>query len=73
MTAAERDELAESRVDLLAAAMYGFSRAEAEKLIDDFTHALAEKIRACSVGDAEPWIAPTAAAAADLIDPKEQQ
>jgi hypothetical protein len=35
----------ESRVDLLAAVMYGHSREEAEKLVDDFVHDLAEKQR----------------------------
>lgn len=36
-------EHAEARVDLLAAAMYGHSRAEAEALIDDFERQVAEK------------------------------
>lgn len=36
-------EYTEARIDLLAAAMYGHSRAEAEELIDDFERQVAEK------------------------------
>lgn len=57
--------------DLLAAAMYGHSLGEAQKLIADFAHELAEKIRdAVQCDDPDEPTTRGASWAADLIDPE---
>lgn len=61
-----------AREDLLAAAMYGHSRAEAEGLIEAFTHELAEQQRvyAREVGvPLEDGDVVSAGDVIDLIDP----
>ena len=61
--------------DLLAAAMYGHSLSEAQKLIDAFAHALAERIRKQTARGnmireefADPWEMGLLRAS-DVIDP----
>jgi hypothetical protein len=57
--------------DLLAAAMYGHSLGEAQKLIADFAHKLAEQIRdAVQCDDPDEPTVHGASWAADLIDPE---
>jgi hypothetical protein len=59
----------EARKDLLAAAMYGHSGDEAAKLIEDYAHALAGRIRYADRTWA--WVPDMSACdAADLIDPR---